>query len=218
MRMAGVRLAFWIAALLVPAAGLPVGAQENDWVTDYTWARSLAASTGRPLLVCVGGPGCVECLRLHATTFRDPSIAATIARNFVAVKLDAQKDARIVGALGVTSLPVVVLAAPDGIILHSLSGYVDAPAMTRHVELALTRLQQYRLGIRPGAEASARSTTAASGPQTSQSYYPPAAAAPFPPAYGYGSPYGGWPSSGAGTWSNSYLSSFPDYWGTQRRC
>jgi len=162
-------------------------------------------------------------MRLHLTTFRDPTIAATVSQKFVAIKLDAEKDAATVQALGISRFPVVVLAAPDGIILHSLSGYADAPTMGRHLEVALTRLQQYRAGIRPGSEApgmarsdpAAAAPVATSGRQTSQAYYGPTTSAPQ--GYGYSSPYGG-QGTPAGTWSSPYLSSYPDFFGTQRRC
>jgi len=226
MLTASWRLGFWFSGLLLLTISSPATAQQNDWITDYTWARSLAATTGRPLLLCVGGPTCVECMRLHLTTFRDPGIAATVAQWFVALKLDAEKDAATVQAMGITRFPVVVLAAPDGIILHSVSGYADAPTMARHLEVALTRLQQYRGGIRPGSETPGISRSAPAEPapvasggrQTTQSYYGPTTSAPAPQGYyWYGSPYGG-QGTPAGTWSSPYLSSFPDYFGTQRRC
>ncbi len=228
------RLGPCLAWLLLLWAGPRALAQEIDWHQDYTWARSLAASTGRPLILSISGPTCVECVRLHGTTFRDRGVAGTIGQIFIAVKIDVDRDAALVQAMGVTSFPVVVLAAADGTVLHSFSGYVDASQMTEHLNLALTRLQRYREGIRPGSEpppgpapqaGPARTPpmqpptpVAPSGQQRSQSYYPPPTwSAPQPTTWG-GSPYSYSQGQPSGSWTNPYLSGQPSYFATPRRC
>jgi hypothetical protein len=215
----GRRLLPWLAWSLLLAVGPRAGAQEVDWQTDYTWARSLAATTGRPLLLSIGGERCVECLRLHSTTFRDPNVAALLGQHFIAVQMDAQKDMVVVRALGLSVFPVVILAAADGTVMHSLVGFVEPAQMTQHINLALFRLQRYRAGIRPGSEAPRPYPgTSGTAPQVSQSYYPPQNASLPQTGIWSGSPYSYSSGQTTGGWTTPYLWGYRDYFGTPRRC
>lgn len=223
----GRRLRLWMAWLLLLGAGSRGFGQEIAFLTNYTQARTQAAVQNRPLLLFVAGTACVECLRMENSTLRERSIVEMVGTNFLAVKLDADRDAKLVQAMQITRLPVTVLAAPDGTVLDSVVGSLDTAQMTGHMQLALSRLQQYRGGIRPGAEvptaaaasSAPQSPGMAKGAQFSRSNYGAATTAPASPGYVSPSPYGGavpgtpWTPS-----SNSYLSSFPDFFLTPRRC
>ncbi len=196
------RLGFWFVGLLLLGAGSAASAQEIPFLTDYARARAMAASTNRPLFLCVVEPGSPECLRLEAVTLRDRTVAEWVGQGFVAVKIDPVRDAALVQALHISHLPVTVLAAPDGTILHAVTGCSEPAAMARHLELGLTRLQYYRAGIHP---ASVPATAPAT--QTTSAYY------------GSPSPYG--TTWQGGTWTpdaGSYLSNFPNYFPSPRRC
>jgi thioredoxin-related protein len=131
-----------LAATLVFAAALTapkLEAQEVHWRTDYAAARKEATDCGRPLLFDFGTEQCVWCRKLDITTFRDPAVARLITDKFVPVKIDARAEAWLTEALRVRCFPTLFLAAPDGIILASREGYVDAAAMTRLLEESLQK-------------------------------------------------------------------------------
>jgi thioredoxin-related protein len=131
-----------LGAILVFAAafmGAKLQAQEVQWRTDYASARKEATDSGRPLLVDFGTEQCVWCRKLDTTTFRDPVVARLITDKFVPVKIDAREEAWLTESLRVRSLPTLFLAAPDGIILATRVGYVDAAGMTRLLEDALQK-------------------------------------------------------------------------------
>jgi len=63
-----------------------------------SWEDAVAANASTPkrLIVDVYTDWCGWCKRMDATTFKDPKVAAYIAENFYAVKLDAEQTEDIV--------------------------------------------------------------------------------------------------------------------------
>jgi len=150
-----------LGASLVFAAltGSKLQAQEVQWRSDYAAARKEATDSGRPLLVDFGTEQCVWCRKLDVTTFRDPAVAKLITERFVPVKIDGRADVWLTEACRVRSFPTLFLAAPDGIILATRVGYVDAAGMARLLEEALLKSTP-TTDARGGAPA----TAACSGP------------------------------------------------------
>lgn len=110
------------ACCLLPAAYC----QDVEWRTDYNKARQEAIEKNRPLLLDFGTENCFYCKKLDATTFRDATVAGILNRSFIPLKIDAGKDAALADALRVDRYPTLVLAAPDGKILATQEGYLDA--------------------------------------------------------------------------------------------
>lgn len=111
------------ACCLLPAARC----QEVEWRTDYNKARQEAVQKNLPLVLDFGTENCFYCKKLDATTFRDPAIASLLNQSFIPLRIDADKSAALAEALRVERFPTLVLAAPDGKILSTQEGYVDAP-------------------------------------------------------------------------------------------
>jgi thioredoxin-related protein len=152
-----------LAATLVFATAVTASksqAQEVHWRTDYAAARKEATDSGRPLLFDFGTEQCVWCRKLDMTTFRDPAVARLITDKFVPVKIDAREEAWLTEALRVRSFPTLFLAAPDGIILATREGYVDAAGMTRLLEEALEKSARTADIRRETPSAAARSALA----------------------------------------------------------
>jgi uncharacterized protein YyaL (SSP411 family) len=101
-------------------------AQEVHWRTDYAAALKESETTNRPIFVDFYTPACVWCQRLDATTFRDPTVASMLNDKFVPLKIDGNQTLWLVQALGIQRYPSTVIAAPDGTIRASHTGYVDA--------------------------------------------------------------------------------------------
>src|SRR4051794_30297142 len=76
-----------------------------QWQPDLKSAHRVAAKSGRPILIVVGGPGCVYCKKLEGETLSDPSVASYINTAFVPVHLDWVADNRAAQVLEVKSLP-----------------------------------------------------------------------------------------------------------------
>jgi thioredoxin-related protein len=121
-------------ASMVLAMTSPLAAQEVPWRTDYNGARKEAKEKNKPIVLDFGIDGCDPCKQLDASTFRDPAVVKALTERFVAVKVNASKDPELAKALGITSFPTLVFAAPNGKILGQQDGYVDAAHFSQQLE------------------------------------------------------------------------------------
>jgi thioredoxin-like negative regulator of GroEL len=120
------------AAVAQPSAG----ATGIVWRTDYNAARKEAQDKGLPILLVVGTDDCFYCRKLEATTFRDPAVAGFVSGEFVALKLDANREPALAKSLKVQMYPTMVLAGADGKIHAFIEGYVEAGRLTEHMKRA----------------------------------------------------------------------------------
>lgn len=120
-----------VLAFLVTAS--PANAQEISWRRDYPSARREAWRTQRPILIDFGTSDCFWCSKLETTTFRDPRVAGLLNGEFIALKVNADREPRLANAVGIQGFPTLVLASPEGRILNRLEGYQDAAALAKHL-------------------------------------------------------------------------------------
>jgi thioredoxin-like negative regulator of GroEL len=128
------------AFCLLPLLSNQAAAQEVQWRFDYNTARQEAQQKNRPLVLDFGTENCFWCKKLDGTTFRDPTVAAIMNERFIPLKVNAEKETVLAEALRITSYPTLVLAAPDGKILGTLEGYVEATRFHEHLERVLTTI------------------------------------------------------------------------------
>jgi len=121
-----------VAALSGTAFG-----QDVRWRSDYNSARREAQDKDRPLILYFGTENCFWCKKLEATTFRDPAIAALLNERYIPLKVDANRERMLAEALHIQSYPTLVLAAPDGKILGTLEGYLEAYRLQEHLQRVL---------------------------------------------------------------------------------
>lgn len=123
------RAYLWVVACLVVSNGLAT-AQDVKWRNDYAAARAEATETGRPLLLDFGTDACFWCKKLDATTFRDPKVVKLLNERFIPVKIDGNKNPRLTAALNIDSFPTLILATPEGKVIHRHPGYADVAEFT----------------------------------------------------------------------------------------
>lgn len=129
-------------------------AQEVRWVADYDAARWEAAKTGRPLVIDLGTTNCLYCKKLDAITFSDAAVIKQLNDQFVAVKIDADRDDRLVRALNIQSYPTLVFAASDGKILGVHEGFVDAAKFRQQLQRALSEAGESPVKPEPAVDGS----------------------------------------------------------------
>lgn len=184
-----------LCCLVLLLGAAPASAQAIAWEGDYARALAAARAWGRPLLVCVERDGCPWCRDLHTSTFADAEVVAA-ARDFLPLKIDAHRQRDLAQALSVRGTPALILAAPDGAIVHTVEGYVDAAQMRQHVAYALSRLRRQPAA----ASSSGPQQPASSAPNEPlgrpieahqrQGYWPPTLGGFAPPVWDWRS-YGG---------------------------
>ncbi len=131
------RLAAFAIPFILHTSSL-VRAQEVDWRSDYNTARREAASKNRPLVIDFGTEDCFWCKKLDASTFHDPSVVSVMNEKFVPLRIDANREAQLAGALHIQSYPTVVLASADGKILDFQEGFLEAPRFMEKLQKVLT--------------------------------------------------------------------------------
>jgi tetratricopeptide (TPR) repeat protein len=114
-----------------------VPGQEIAWQSDYSKALKEAADRGRLLFVNVGTENCYWCKQLETRTFKDAELLKLITDRCVPLKIDAAKNTYLVQALRVQSYPTLVLAGPDGAILHYKEGFVEAAPLREQLVKSL---------------------------------------------------------------------------------
>jgi thioredoxin-like negative regulator of GroEL len=124
-----------LAALLVGLDARVARAQAGVWRDDYATARREATDRNKPLVIEFGSDDCLWCRKLEAV-FREPAVATVLADRFVCLKLDGNRDVNLAQLLRVHSYPTVFIANPDGKILATVEGYVDAAKMLEHLNKA----------------------------------------------------------------------------------
>jgi thioredoxin-related protein len=129
--------AAFLILVLVPGGS---SAQEVSWRADYNTARREAQEKGLPLMLDFGTENCFWCRRLEESTFRDPGILSLLNDRFVSLKVDAGRNTFLTDALRIQSFPTIVLAAPDGKILGTFEGYMEAGRFQDVLQTALANL------------------------------------------------------------------------------
>ena len=121
------------AGVLLVAASAPA-ADPVTWRTDYNAARKEAAEKGLPLFLVIGTDNCFYCRKLEAGPFRDSAIAAQLARNFIPLKVDANKEPNLSRALKVQVYPTMVLAGADGKIVAFIEGFLETERLEEQLK------------------------------------------------------------------------------------
>lgn len=124
-----------LCALIIAAPAL--SAQDGVWTHDYNAARQRAATEKKPIIIDFGTENCFWCKKLDATTFRDPVVMRRLAQQFIAVRIDADKEPALAKHLGISSYPTLVFAASDGRILGQHAGYVEIPRFNQQLDRAI---------------------------------------------------------------------------------
>jgi len=139
--LSGLPTATILCACVASLFPQPASGQEPHWYSDYNAARKEAGATKRPIIMDFGTEHCFWCKKLDASTFRDPTVLRLMSERFVAIKIDAEKHAPLAQALGIQSYPTLVFAAPDGKILGSQEGFVDAGQLRQKLQQTLASVR-----------------------------------------------------------------------------
>jgi|SRR6516225_9444892 thioredoxin-related protein len=127
--------------LLVLLIVIPSRAQQVKWRLDYNTARQEAVEKGLPLLLNVGTENCSWCKKLDIMTLQDTTIVRLLHEQFIPVKVDANQNASLTEALRIQSYPTLILAGPDGKILSTSEGFLDADRLKDLLQKSLVGLK-----------------------------------------------------------------------------
>jgi thiol-disulfide isomerase/thioredoxin len=110
---------------------------EIEWLIDYAEAVRDSQETGRALVIDFQTADCVHCRKMEATTFQDPAVKKLIAEHFIALQVDGEQSTKLAERFGVRSYPTLVFARPDGTIVRTVEGFLDAQSFQSALRQAL---------------------------------------------------------------------------------
>jgi YHS domain-containing protein/thiol-disulfide isomerase/thioredoxin len=169
-----------LGVLLLPSEGM--SQQPVRWETTLEAAQRAAGQTNRLVLIHFSAPWCAVCKRMEADVLTQPSVATELNADYVPVKINADQFPATADRYGVTALPTTVIVSPDGQLLDSMRGWVEADQYVGRLSRTAADARQRRAMIaqvpsRPQLPPSATAAPPAMPPSS-----PPPTSAP--PAYG----------------------------------
>ncbi len=114
----------WLLALLAALLLLPraAGAAGLTWEPPEALDQT---DDPQPRFVYFHAEWCSWCRQFEQRTLQDPLVAQRLARDFVPIRLDADRERSLFRRLGGRGLPYAVLLGPDGARLGSFTGILD---------------------------------------------------------------------------------------------
>jgi thioredoxin-related protein len=139
-------------SILILTATVLLGAILNGQSVNFvkgTWAevKTKASSEKKYLFVDCFTEWCGWCKVLDQKTFSDPTVGEFMNKNFVAVKIDMEKDYGINLAMKyrVNAFPTALVFNPDGKLVSRIMGYSDPDKYIKHLADALDPSKQLHL-------------------------------------------------------------------------
>lgn len=111
----------------MPAAAPQAGA--IAWMNNLQSGLTQAAQEKKPVMVDFYADWCGWCKKLDKDVYTNPAVI-DLARAFVCVKVDTDRDKQDAEKFRVQGLPTIVFLGPDGKVIETFVGYRDAAAFT----------------------------------------------------------------------------------------
>ena len=113
-------LAFSLSAVNAVRADLD---KDSVWGKDFAAAEEEAKQLNRPLVVHFWATWCGPCNQMEREVLATQPVLKTLDGGYVAVKVNYDKNPKVVKRFNITSIPADLIIAPDGKILASTVGY-----------------------------------------------------------------------------------------------
>src|SRR5688500_551477 len=116
------------------AAFATAGDPSEVWHPEYARAAAEAQQSERPLLIHFYADWCDPCRQMEARALNQPAVLDGLRERVVAVKVNYDQRADLVGRFSVGVLPCDLLVAPNGEVLLRTTGYVDETTYMERID------------------------------------------------------------------------------------
>ncbi len=124
-------------------------AQDVQWTHSPEQAVQWANQSKRMIIVSVGASWCHYCKKMDRDVWRNPTVARTIASEYVPLKLIDDQHRNLIKSMQISGYPATLIFTPDRRLVARMDGYV-AP------EKVLQTMQTLRASIPPAPQVSRR--------------------------------------------------------------
>ncbi len=125
-----------LAITIVTAISNNLTAQEIQWIDDPQQAVDAAHQSGRMIVVSVGAGWCHYCKKMDRESWRDRSVATSVARYYVPLRLKDEQHSELIRSLQVHAFPTTLVFTPDRRLVARAEGYIDAPTLASLLDRA----------------------------------------------------------------------------------
>lgn len=115
-------LAVVFFAIFLPAA---VSAQEISW-QKFDRGMAMAKEQDKNVFLYFHAEWCSYCKKMERTTFKKSKVIDYINENFIAIKVDSDREQKISETYNVRGLPTLWFLKSDHTRISNLPGYIDA--------------------------------------------------------------------------------------------
>lgn len=135
MKSCGICLALLGVALMCSTA--TASGEGIGWQSSYASALDRSAETQKPLVIKITAPECNESAKLQQETMTDNTVVDLVSSRYVALELDAERNASLVEKFRVDSYPTTIIVNPDRRIVKRIQGYQSAASMVYELTSSL---------------------------------------------------------------------------------
>jgi thioredoxin-related protein len=130
-----------IASLLVLVFLMPAGialGQDIQWHT-YNDGMARGKFENKRVFIHFFADWCAACKTMEKNTFSDPAVIVALNENFIAVKVDADREVGTASMYSVQALPDNWFIAANGEIIGNRPGYIPPEQLKNILKLILSQ-------------------------------------------------------------------------------
>ena len=125
-----------IIIIIVVSAGIALS-QEIQWHT-YNDGLARGKFENKKVFVHFFAEWCAACKTMEKNTFSDPAIIAALNENFIAVRVDIDREVGTASMYNVRAVPDNWFIAANGEIIGNRPGYIPPDQLTNILKIILT--------------------------------------------------------------------------------
>ncbi len=104
------------------------------WMESVPTALKQRRETGRPLVIYVTADYCGYCRKMERESWSDEEVVKAVVDDFVALKIDADKDEKLVERLEVRGYPTTLVFDEDGRLVKTAEGFQSRAQLLKLLE------------------------------------------------------------------------------------
>jgi len=114
-----------------------VAAEGIKWYT-YDEGMALGKNEKKMLFLHFYGDRCPYCTKMAKETFQDPSVVSFVNENFIAIRVNTDKEAKMTSSYGIRGIPTTWFLGENGDRIGYLPGYIPPGKFILMLERILT--------------------------------------------------------------------------------